>query len=577
MELLAPASDLNTLIAALDAGADAVYVGLKKFSARARAKNLSIEELYKASNICKKQSKKLYVALNTLIFEDEIEELIEILLHLEAAKIDGVIIQDYGIYQLVKDFNLKLNLHASTQMGTKNHIQANFLKELGFKRVILERQLTFDEIRSIRKKTDIELEVFVHGAMCFALSGYCFFSKMLTKRSGNRGECAQPCRWFYYNNEKNAERPFFMKDLLGISLLFEFKKIGINALKIEGRLKGVEYVYNVVSLYRKAIDMLNEDFSIEKIECIEEELKKIAFSREYCKGFFIYPRNVYEIISKDSHSVGAFVGDVALVYEKSFFFKTYVDLSIGDGLRIVKKDDTSFKLPIKALYKGKSKVRKAKKGEFIGIPCNIKGVEKGDKIYLVHRRFSYKLSIKISDNIEPADTKDKLKKILKTYKMLYDKDEKNIKCYEIKFNPESLVKFEKETAFFIYPNMYESKIDMYDILDKRDDISSIFISHPAEAKIFKNNKKVYSSFFLYVTNKPAMNFLKKLGIEGFSKSIEIEKERFEILKNQSKTWFLWKNVPLWITRVPLKDNVYKTKDGVKIEVRGVFGFTLKGS
>jgi len=181
MELLAPANDLNTLIAALEAGADAVYVGLKKFSARARAKNLSIEELYKASNICKKLNKKLYIALNTLIFEDEIEELIEILLHLEATKIDGVIIQDYGIYQLVKDFNLKLNLHASTQMGTKNHIQVNFLKELGFKRVILERQLTLDEIRSIKKKQILNLK-FLFMVRCVLLYlVIAFFQKSLQK------------------------------------------------------------------------------------------------------------------------------------------------------------------------------------------------------------------------------------------------------------------------------------------------------------------------------------------------------------------------------------------------------------
>jgi len=366
-----------------------------------------------------------------------------------------------------------------------------------------------------------------------------------------------------------------MKDLMGISLLKEFKKIGVNALKIEGRLKGVEYVFKVVSLYRKAIDMIDSGLSADKIRHFEEELKSVAFSREYSKGFFVYPKNANDVMAKESHNVGTFAGNISSVFEKSLFFKTYVDLGIGDGLRIVKKDDTSFKLPIKAIYKGKSKVRKAEKGEFIGVPCNIKGVEKGDKIYLVHRRFSYKPSIKISHNIEPAYIKDNLEKILVAYNGRYNYDEKN-KIYEVTFNTEGLIKFEQEFAFFIYPNVYESKIDIYDAIAKRDDITSLFISHPSEAKIFKN-KKIYSSFFLYVTNKPSLCFFKNLGVEGFSKSVEIERERFEILKNQSKVWFIWKNVPLWITRIPLKDNVYETKDGVKIEVRGVFGFKLKGS
>lgn len=152
MELLAPAQDMEVLIAAFDAGADAVYVGLKQFSARARAKNLDLEELFKAIEIKRKLNKKLYVAINTLIFENEISELIKILAYLEEGLVDAIIIQDYGVYEIIKELGIKLKLHASTQMATKNNLQIKFLERLGFSRVILERQLSLQEIQEIRKK-----------------------------------------------------------------------------------------------------------------------------------------------------------------------------------------------------------------------------------------------------------------------------------------------------------------------------------------------------------------------------------------------------------------------------------------
>lgn len=575
MELLAPAKDLETLICAYDAGADAVYAGLTKFSARARAKNLTIEELYKASEIKKKINKKLYIALNTLIFEDEIPELIEILLHLKSAEIDGIIIQDYGVYQLMKDFNIKIPIHASTQMGTKNHLQAKFLEDLGFKRVILERQLSLDEIKSIRKYTNIELEVFIHGAMCFSLSGYCFFSRMLGKRSGNRGDCAQPCRWSFIDiDNRRTFRPFFMKDLSAITLLPELKKIGINSLKIEGRLKGVEYVYNVVSIYRKALDNLDKIRDLKNLEELDNELQNIAFARKSAKGFFMGNFSEKNLISNEQDSVGIFAGLISSVYEKSIYFRTKISLEIGDGLRILDNNDNSFKLPVKAIYKNNQKVRKAEPGDYIGVPCNIEGISKNAKVYLVNHRFSYKRRLKIPDMISIPNVKEKVINIIEQYNKKYVQVCQSSSKIKLKFEPEKVYNIDGKKFVFLTPDIYESRIDIYQNINNNKDIGGVFISHPVEAKIF-SDKIIYGSFYLYVNNKSAVFFMKSLNIRAFSLNPDLDKENFEKINFLSPTWFIWENMPLWFTRVFKKEGTLKMLNGKKIYLKNNQGFLSK--
>lgn len=573
MELLAPAKDLETLICAYDAGADAVYAGLTKFSARARAKNLTIEELYKASEIKKKINKKLYIALNTLIFEDEIPELIEILLHLKSAEIDGIIIQDYGVYQLMKDFDIQIPIHASTQMGTKNHLQAKFLEDLGFKRVILERQLSLDEIKSIRKHTNIELEVFIHGAMCFSLSGYCFFSRMLGKRSGNRGDCAQPCRWSFIDiDNRRSFRPFFMKDLSAITLLPELKKIGINSLKIEGRLKGVEYVYKVVFIYRKALENIDKLRDEKDLESLEKDLENIAFSRKSGKGFYGGSFSAKELINREDDSVGLYVGQVSAVYEKSIYFKTNIPLEIGDGLRIINSDDSSFKVPVKAIYKNNQKVRKVETGDYIGIPYNDRGITKKAKIYLVNHRFNYKGKIKIPEKVSIPDLKQHIENVFEQYKNKYLTNLIEPKKIYLKFELNKIYDISGRKFAFITPDIYESNLKIYEKILKNDKINGVFISHPAEAIIFKE-KEIYGSFYLYVTNKPAGIFMKNLNIRAFSLNPDLDKENFEKINFLSPTWFIWENMPLWITRVQIPRNtMMKSQNNKIIITKDCFGF-----
>ncbi len=578
MELLAPAKDLETLACAFDSGADAVYAGLKKFSARARAKNLSIEDLYKACDIKKKNNKKLYIALNTIVFENEIKELLEILIYLKDAGVDGLIIQDYGVYQLIKDFGISIPLHASTQMGTKNHIQANFLEKLGFKRIILERQLTLGEIRSIRKKTNIDLEVFVHGAMCFSLSGYCFFSKMLGERSGNRGDCAQPCRWsFVDNNKRKSVRPFFMRDLCAISLLSEFYKIGINSIKIEGRLKGVEYVNTVVSTYRVVLDSLDKLRDEKDIKDLEQRLSNAAFTRQLTKGFYSGIIKNENLKVNDFNSAGLYVGKVAAVYEKSIFFKTSIEINVGDGLRIVNFDDTSYKIPVKAIYKNNQKVKKAEAGDVIGVPCNFKGILKGANIYLVHHRFKYKTKFRIPDEVLVPDVKKRMHDFIsayeKKYAFFYEKNKPKI--INLKFEPDKIFTFDNNRVAFIMPDIYESEISKYDKILKNKRINSLFISHPAEAVIF-SDKIIFGSFYIYVANKPALFFMKSLGVKGFSIIPDLDDKNFKMINLFSPLWFSWKNVPLWITRVPVDNCLFLTQKGnKKVKVFKNFGFLLE--
>lgn len=260
IELLSPAGGMDELIAAVKAGADAVYIGFSNFSARANAKNFTKENIEEAINYCHLRKKRIYLAFNTLIFNDEIEKAIDLVNYAYNQGIDGIIVQDLGISKILLDNIPNINLHASTQMTVHNSAGVNLLKELGFKRVVLARELSLNEIRNIKKETDIELEIFIHGALCFSYSGQCLFSSIVGQRSGNRGKCAQPCRMRYQmfdNNLKKIDDGFLLstRDISLLNSLPEIIESGVDSLKIEGRLKDKYYVYTVTSVYRKYIDM----------------------------------------------------------------------------------------------------------------------------------------------------------------------------------------------------------------------------------------------------------------------------------------------------------------------------------
>ncbi len=297
-EVLAPAGDMERLMAAVNFGADAVYLAGQAFGMRTAPNNFSEEEIVTAVEFAHKNGVKVYVTCNTLPHNDEVPELPEFIQKLADARVDAVIVADVGVLQLAKKYAPDVDVHISTQAGVVNYFTARAFYELGAKRVILARELTLEEIATIRAKTDVglELEVFVHGSMCVSFSGRCLLSSYLTGRDANRGDCAQPCRWKYSLVEENREGQLFpiieenggayilnSRDLCMINHISEVISAGATSLKIEGRAKSAYYVATTTNAYRNAVDLCINGKPIEP--WIIDELEKISH-REYSTGFF---------------------------------------------------------------------------------------------------------------------------------------------------------------------------------------------------------------------------------------------------------------------------------------------------
>ena len=260
IELLSPAGSIESFKAACQNGADAVYMGVDKYNARAMAVNFGINEYIECIEYAHIRGIKVYLTLNTLMYDDEIKEALDIVLKLYSKGLDAVIIQDIGLGMLIHKLIPKLPLHASTQMSVYSLDQVKYLEGIGFKRVVLARELSVDEIEYICKNTNLEIEVFIHGALCVSVSGQCLLSSTIGNRSANRGRCAQPCRMKYsLYNSKGKElisNSYILskKDIFGLEYVNKLKEIGVTSLKIEGRNKNPEYVAGVTKNYRNAIN-----------------------------------------------------------------------------------------------------------------------------------------------------------------------------------------------------------------------------------------------------------------------------------------------------------------------------------
>ena len=278
-ELLAPAGSFEILKAVIFAGADAVYVGGDRFGARAYANNFSQEELLEAIDFVHLHGKKIYLTVNTLLKNNELNhQLYDYLLPFYKQGLDAVLVQDFGVMQYIKQVFPKLPIHISTQMTVTGADGVRFLAKQGASRVVLSRELSITEMKKNKEETGVELEVFVHGALCYSYSGQCLLSSMLGGRSGNRGRCAQPCRLMYsvYDEEHHKSQndcyPISLKDLCGLTYLKQLHEAGVYSLKIEGRMKQVEYAAGVVKLYRKYIDLFGENKQDVKISKQDEAL-----------------------------------------------------------------------------------------------------------------------------------------------------------------------------------------------------------------------------------------------------------------------------------------------------------------
>ena len=302
VELLAPAGDLEKLSFALHYGADAVYVGGEKYSLRQRAGNFTLEELRQAREITRERGAKLYVAVNVFARNNDIQEIPAYLRKLDELKVDGLIISDPGIFLCAREYAADLPVMISTQANNCNWKTVQFWQNLGAEKICLARELALSEIKEIRKKTTIELEVFVHGAMCVSYSGRCLLSNYFVQRDANQGDCAQPCRWKYHlieeaqpgyslviEEDKTGTYLLSSKDLCMIEHIPELIGAGINSFKIEGRMKSLYYVSLVTKIYREAIEAYyRSPHSYQLSQNWLDELSKVG-QRGYTKGFYFDP------------------------------------------------------------------------------------------------------------------------------------------------------------------------------------------------------------------------------------------------------------------------------------------------
>ncbi len=353
MELLAPAGSMAAFEAALAEGADAVYVGAPAFNARALARDFSHAEIGAMIRQAHEQGRKLYIAMNSLIREDEMRRAVEALSIFARLGPDALIIQDLGLLHLARRYFPELVLHASTLMSVHNSVAARRLTGMGFERVVLARELTMEEIGKVAGQAGAELEIFVHGAMCFSYSGLCLFSSLHGGRSSLRGQCVQPCRRRYSWQSGHGGRGgrgsgrsrgkggylFSMNDLCGIDLLPAMQRLGIASLKIEGRLRSVEYVRKTVRAYRLALDRLGADSdSRQQVLAEAHRLLDEAMGRRRTPGFFLDSRPARVVTPAVSGNTGLLLGRVERLERRRgkavLHLRLRGDVAVGDRLRL---------------------------------------------------------------------------------------------------------------------------------------------------------------------------------------------------------------------------------------------------
>lgn len=372
-ELLAPAGNFESLKAAIEAGCDAVYLSGKLYGARSFANNFSNEELIQAINYSHLYGVKVYVTVNTLVYEDEVKNFIKYVEFLHLNGVDAVIIQDIGMMSLLRQLYPNLEIHASTQMHIHNLEGAKFALEQGITRVVLARETPIELIDKIKQEVNIDLEVFVHGALCISYSGQCLMSSLIGGRSGNRGTCAQCCRQPYdlYINDKKVNNEKYLlstKDLNTLANIDKLIDCGVDSLKIEGRMKRPEYVFYVVSLYRKAIDSYIKEDKINITDKDIYELKKI-FNRQFTKGFLFHELNNQFVNSYRPNHLGIEIGKILEISKNKIKIKLIDNLNVQDGIRILGNEDLG--MAIQTMYIKNKRVNSAKAGDIITL--TIKG------------------------------------------------------------------------------------------------------------------------------------------------------------------------------------------------------------
>ena len=574
-ELLAPAGSLESFHAAIEAGANAIYLGIDEFNARLRAKNFSIKTLAYLLPYAHKKGIKVYITLNTLIKQVELKELIHLLYQLEQLQVDALIAQDLGLVYIVREYFPNLVIHASTQMVIHNSPGANAALDQGIKRVILSRELTLTEIHAISKRSRIELEVFIHGALCYSVSGLCLASSYLGGWSGNRGRCTQVCRR-KFTSETGGGFFFSPKDFWALEFIDEFKKIGVASLKIEGRMKSGEYVYQVVSAYRDALDHSTGN------KGVAEQLKN-DFGREKTSFFLATqsPQNI--IVAKRPSGTGIVLGSIVKAAKETIEIKTNRVLNPGDKIRVHNQDgDEGERVPVKS---------STQKGGLASITVNRPtGAQAGDLVYLISKKNTDRTiwrkkkldesSIKMvgkhpspgkllkrlnrsTDN--PSAKKSYIRidntewlNLLKS--ITFDKliINGNLEVFEQLLNALKQIRFWREKLILeLPPFIPEDKLPSYQSLIEElisHGLNSWMCGHFGQKELLPKEVNYHAGNSVWTTNRATQQFLTNNNFATFQYSLEDDILSLKALASPNGIMPLFAYVPLFISRIrpPLK-------------------------
>lgn len=565
-ELLLPAGNIESFYAALQGGADAIYLGLKEFNARGRASNFTHLQFLSILKEARKKEVLIYVTLNTVIKNSEIELLIEYLHFLNEAGVNGIIIQDWGIFFIASKFFPNLKIHASTQLGIHNSLGTRYSAEKGFRRVVLARELTLKELKTVAISSSVETEVFVHGALCYSFSGMCLFSSFAGGRGANRGLCAQPCRRKYTHNNKNKYL-FNLKDNQLLNYVPQLSAMGINSLKIEGRLKSGEYTYRVGSAYRMVLDDNNN-------KKIANEKLTLDFGRH--KTSYFVGEEIKHAIS-DQTSTGVFLGKVEKVLAHKILISSTIQIEPKFRLRILAEDNRK---PVYIIAKNP-----VVEGTFYWIEKENQRIEVNSRVYLT----------KLQDHKFP-DKLDPIKQIpfhpiSPGFKRTIIQELKGIqtkKKEELYFRINSLewlnrINFnELDGVFLSFTKITWSRMDLNDDLiqnnrDKiyvelpkfiaedsieyysalvnkmaRHGIRNFVISHLSQKLLIPENCRIITNENVYLFNDAAIKLMDNENIEIFTYPFEIDFETLESLTNKSGIVPVYFYPELFFSRMPVE-------------------------
>jgi putative protease len=394
-ELMAPAGDWTMLRAAVNSGADAIYFGIDKLNMRAKAKNFSLDELPKVVEYCKGHDVKTYLTINSIVFEEEIDELEDLILSAKEAGVNNIICWDLSVAELCSKHDFPFSI--STQGSVSNSLAASVYKKLGAKRIVLARECSLEEIKKIRANTDLELEAFIHGAMCIAVSGRCFMSHHLFEQSANRGECVQPCRREFEVYDSSTDKSLILgedyvmspNDLCTIEFIDQLIDAGIDSFKIEGRKRSPEYVSKTVSVYRRAIDLyfdgkLTDDIKKEMLE----ELKQV-YNRGFSRGFYFgipSSEDYAGIYGSKATTKKVYCGKVLNYFKKQNVAHVLIEsgsIQSNDDFLIIGETTGVVEVKLEGMLRNDKQSEQAEKGDEITFKCK-ELVRPGDKVYIVH-------------------------------------------------------------------------------------------------------------------------------------------------------------------------------------------------